>query len=75
MSGSVPNTLRVTVDRELCMGSGTCVSVAPALFGIGEDGTARPVQSVINPGEQLDRAMSRCPTAAIAATPATVATP
>jgi ferredoxin len=70
MTGPVRNTLRVTVDRELCMGSGTCVGVAPALFGIDEDGTARPVQSVISPGEQLERAVSRCPTGAIAATPA-----
>jgi ferredoxin len=70
MSGVGQSTVRVTVDAQMCLGSGTCVAVAPALFDMGEDGTARPLQSVIKSGEQLDTAISRCPTGAIAATPA-----
>jgi ferredoxin len=46
--------------------------VAPALFDMGQDGTARPLHSVIKSGEQLDGAISRCPTGAIAAKPATL---
>lgn len=71
MSSVDRNAVRVTVDAQLCLGSGTCIAVAPALFDMGEDGTTRPLQSVIRSGEQLDRAISRCPTGAIAAKPAT----
>lgn len=60
-----PNTVHVTVDPELCMGSGTCIAVAPDLFDIGKEGTAEPRQPVTAASEQLSRAISRCPTAAI----------
>lgn len=59
------NAVHVTVDPELCMGSGTCIAVAPDLFDISEDGTAEPRRPVTAAGEQLSRAISRCPTAAI----------
>ena len=32
MSGAGQAAVRVTVDPELCMGSGTCMAVAPTLF-------------------------------------------
>ena len=71
MTGAGRTAARVKVDPELCMGSGTCMAVAPALFEIGEDGAARPLQSVVEPSAQVDEAISRCPTGAIEATPAT----
>ncbi len=64
--------MRVKVDPELCLGSGTCMAVAPALFEMGDAGTAQPLQSVVEPrSAKLDEAISRCPTGAIEATPAT----
>ena len=72
MSGTGRTAARVTVDPELCMGSGTCMAVAPALFEMGDDGTARPLQSVVEPSAKVDEAISRCPTGAIEATPATL---
>jgi ferredoxin len=63
--------LRITVDPELCMGSGTCMAVAPALFDMRDEGTACPQQPVTERSEKLDEAISRCPTGAIEATPAT----
>lgn len=63
--------VRVTVDPELCMGSGTCMAVAPALFDMGDAGSAQPLQSVVERSAKLDEAVSRCPTGAIVATPAT----
>jgi ferredoxin len=62
--------IRLTVDPELCMGSGTCLAVAAELFDMGVDGAARPIHALIEPNTKLDEAISRCPTAAIAATPA-----
>jgi ferredoxin len=57
--------VRVTVDPERCMGSGTCLAVAPGLFEIGSNGTAEPVHPLAEPTKTLDMAVSRCPTAAI----------
>jgi ferredoxin len=68
MSGAGQNAVRVTVDPELCMGSGTCMAVAPDLFDMGGDGTAIPLQSPVERNAKLDQAVSRCPTGAIAAT-------
>lgn len=70
MSGAGRTGMRVTVDPDLCVGSGTCMAVSPTLFDMGEDGTARPLQLVVERGPKLDEAVSRCPTGAIEVTPA-----
>lgn len=70
MSDASRTAVRVTVDPELCVGSGTCMAVAPALFDIGEDGTARPLESLVERSAELDKAVSRCPSGAIEASPA-----
>ncbi|KHO19488.1 ferredoxin [Mycolicibacterium setense] len=57
--------VRITVDRLLCMGSGTCLAVTPALFDMGDDGAAYPSKPVVEPGPKLAEAISRCPTGAI----------
>jgi ferredoxin len=61
--------VRVTVDPELCMASGTCMSVAPALFDMGDAGTAVPLRPVVERSAKVDEAVSRCPTGAIDVTP------
>lgn len=63
------NTVRVRVDPQSCMGSGTCLAVAPELFDMGDSGTAQPVRPLVPPSGTLDAAVSRCPTAAIQALP------
>ena len=65
MNGGGQNAVRVMVDPELCMGSGTCMAVAPALFEMGDDGIATPLQSLSERSAKLDQAVSRCPTGAI----------
>lgn len=32
--------MKVWIDQELCMGAGTCASIAPAVFALGDDGLA-----------------------------------
>ena len=72
MSGDERVAVRVTVDPQLCLGSGTCMAVAPALFDMDDAGTAQPFQSVVERrSAKLDEAVSRCPMGAIEATPAT----
>ena len=71
MSGPRQNAVRVTVDAESCVGSGTCIAVAPALFDMGDDGTAIPLQPFAERSAKLDEAASRCPTGAIESTPTT----
>ncbi|MBV8179579.1 MAG: ferredoxin [Mycobacterium sp.] len=68
MSGAGQYAVQVTVDPELCMGSGTCMAVAPALFDMGGDGTAIPLRPLVEQSAKLDEAVSRCPTSAIGAT-------
>ena len=55
----------VTVERDLCIGSGNCVRLAPGVFEL--DG--EQIAFVRNPSaasdEALERAASRCPAGAI----------
>jgi ferredoxin len=58
---------RVAVDRERCVGSGTCEMLAPDLFEVGDDGIVamlRPdlASDDVDPAEEAVRA---CPTQAL----------
>ena len=59
---------RVEVDRDRCVGSGTCEALAPAVFEVDDDGVLavrRP-----EPGEDeltdVRDAVAACPTRALA---------
>lgn len=58
-------TVRVTVDPDLCIGSGTCVHLAPGSFDLDDDGVASPIEPPLASEEDLLRAARSCPTAAI----------
>lgn len=55
----------VRIDKDKCIGCGTCSALVPAVFGMGDDGKA----TVNNPeGASLDEiknAASSCPVGAI----------
>ena len=58
---------RVLIDRELCIGSGDCVRIAPAAFRLDEEmgvSVALPLSGKVDPGRLLDAAAT-CPTGAI----------
>jgi ferredoxin len=59
--------MRVEVDRELCIGSGTCELLAPDVFEVGDDGVARVLQP--EPGQSAEDAardaVAQCPTGAL----------
>lgn len=58
---------RVTVDRDRCVGSGDCATVAPQAFEVDEDaGLARVLPGAARTDPTLlQRAQHNCPTAAI----------
>lgn len=63
MSGET--SARVVVDRELCIGSGNCVRLAPSVFAMGDDQIATVVEGGAAAPEQLESAAASCPMAAI----------
>lgn len=63
--------MKVTVDRELCVGNGLCESIAPTLFEVGHDGTVR-IPNADVPAEVADAAraaVDSCPSRALRLAP------
>jgi len=63
---------KVTVDKDLCIGSASCVAVLPEVFDLGEDGKAYVKEGSVasaDPEAILDAARS-CPVNAIIVTDA-----
>jgi ferredoxin len=59
---------RVRVDRERCVGSGTCEALAPAVFEVDDEGVLAVLRP--EPGEDelpdVRDAVTACPTRALA---------
>ena len=55
----------VTVDRELCMGSGTCIVYAPATFVHDDETKATVIDPPGDPLEAIRTAVEACPTSAL----------
>jgi ferredoxin len=55
----------VSVNGDLCIGSGSCVHLAPGAFILDARGVAEPVDPGTVSIERLLRAARSCPTAAI----------
>jgi ferredoxin len=60
MSGLV-----VSVDRDVCMGSGNCVFRAPGAFDLDPDGIAYVVDPAGGPEASVRAAATQCPAHAI----------
>jgi ferredoxin len=58
--------LEITIDRELCMGSGNCAFWAPGVFDLDDDGVAYVIDATAQPDEKVLLAAQGCPTQAIA---------
>lgn len=63
-----PRNVTVTVDQELCIGSGTCVHLAAGAFVLDERGVATPGDTSLVSYERLLLVARSCPTAAITIT-------
>lgn len=57
------------INKDLCMGCGTCTSICPEIFRIGEDGKSEVIEGVDYGAhaEKIKEAMESCPTKAILA--------
>lgn len=60
--------IEVTVDRDVCMGSGNCLFHAEEVFDLDDDGVATVVDPNGAPLEKVVDAAKHCPTGAISVT-------
>lgn len=66
--------IKVKVDKNLCLGCGTCVGVCPEVFKIGDDGKSvvneQYANEINDPAiiERTNNAKIACPTQAIIVT-------
>lgn len=59
--------MKVSVDQELCIACGACISLAPSVYDWNDDGKAQAVADEV-PGDQEAEALEAlesCPTEAI----------
>ena len=56
----------MSVDSDLCIGSGNCVYEAPGVFELSDDGVAVVSNPDAGPDEAVMEAMRKCPSNAIA---------
>ena len=57
--------LDITVNRDLCMGSGNCSFWAPGVFDLDDDGIAIVLDVNAQPEDKVVLAAQGCPTQAI----------
>jgi len=57
--------MKVTVDKDKCIGCGLCVSLAPKSFKLGEDGKSQIIEPVGDDLETIKNAAESCPVGAI----------
>jgi ferredoxin len=55
----------IEIDRFVCIGSGTCVRLAPGAFELDGEGVAVTLDPVTSDIDELRMAERSCPTAAI----------
>jgi surfactin synthase thioesterase subunit/ferredoxin len=56
---------RVVVDRDVCVGSGTCSAAAPHAFALDDEDKSTALLPVLAPDEDVRLAVELCPTAAL----------
>ncbi|MER0484079.1 ferredoxin [Streptomyces sp. Edi2] len=63
--------MRITIDREVCVGSGLCVLIEPAVFDQNDDGLVELLDEgpLTDAGGTVEDAVQRCPAAALGITP------
>jgi ferredoxin len=58
--------VRITIDREQCMGSGNCAFWAPSTFDVDDDMKAVVIDPDGDSVEKVRNAVEACPTHALA---------
>lgn len=60
--------MKIIVDKNLCLGCGTCVVMAPKTFRLGVDGKAEVIEPAGDKEETIKEAIDSCPVNAIKST-------
>jgi ferredoxin len=58
-------SIEVVVDEFVCIGSGSCVRMAPNVFALDDEGVAHVTDPAAGTAAEIQRAARACPTAAI----------
>lgn len=56
---------RISIDQDICVGSGTCTSLLPDFFALDEEDRSHPRADTADPRPGLLQAANYCPTGAI----------
>jgi ferredoxin len=56
---------RVEVDRDTCVGSGSCEYTAPDVFEVGDDGVVQVTGPVNGDDKRVRDAVEECPVGAL----------
>ena len=65
MSKSKNKNFKVVIDKEKCLGCGSCVALVPEVFQLGKDGKAEVKDPLAASLEQIQLAKEACPVKAI----------
>lgn len=57
--------MKIKIDKEKCIGCGTCVALASKSFKLGDDGKAQPLEPPGDDEETIKEAIDSCPVDAI----------
>ena len=57
--------MKNSIDKNLCIGCGTCVSIAPGSFKLEDDGKAEVIEPIGDDQAKIQEAIDSCPVSAI----------
>lgn len=57
--------MKTSIDKNLCIGCGTCVSIAPGSFKLEDDGKAEVIEPAGDDQSKTQEAIDSCPVSAI----------
>ena len=60
--------MEINVDKNLCIGCGTCVEIAPKSFKLNNEGKAEAIEPLGDKEKVIKEAIDSCPVAAIKST-------
>jgi len=59
---------KITINKNLCLGCGTCVAIASKSFKLGDDGKVEVIEPAGDNKKIIKEAIDSCPVSAIKST-------
>jgi ferredoxin len=63
------DSVEVSVDADVCVGIGSCISAEPDVFELLDEGYSRALPGVRLPRDRAERVIADCPSGAISVAP------